>query len=149
MNDIFAPNRRQLLVSAGFLGLAAMYPTRLLAAPQFSNYPFRLGVASGDPWPDSVVLWTRLAPEPLAEYGGMEMVAVPVQWEIAEDAAFTKAVQKGESVALPELGHSVHVEVHGLKPAREYYYRFYITNGEAAQLRVHERRQPRIRAQIG
>lgn len=154
MTDIFAFNRRQMLVGAGFMGLSALYPARLLATPRFSLYPFTLGVASGDPWPDSVVLWTRLAPEPLAEHGGMEMVAVPVQWEIAEDAAFTKAVQKGEALARPELGHSVHVEVQGLKPAREYFYRFFIANGDATPVArtrtapAHNSRPDRLRVAL-
>ena len=57
--------------------------TRAFAQPLFRAYPFPLGVASGEPWPDSVVLWTRLAPEPLAG-GGMPMVNVEVGWEVAQ-----------------------------------------------------------------
>jgi phosphodiesterase/alkaline phosphatase D-like protein len=95
-------------------------------APIFSAYPFTLGVASGDPLSDSVVLWTRLAPNPLAEdgNGGMDNRYVPVEWEIAEDEQFKKVVRSGKEVAGPELGHSVHAEVFGLRPWREYYYRF-------------------------
>ena len=89
----------------------------------FRNYPFTLGVASGEPWPDSVVLWTRLAPEPLAG-GGMPMVNVEVGWEIARDRAFVTLASKGTAVARPELGHSVRVEANGLEPGREYFYRF-------------------------
>lgn len=85
--------------------------------------PFALGVASGDPWPDSVVIWTRLAPEPLAG-GGMPPTPVEVGWEIAEDERFRRVVQKGRTWAVPEWAHSVHVEVTGLKPARWYWYRF-------------------------
>jgi alkaline phosphatase D len=93
------------------------------ATPYFNAYPFSLGVASGDPLPDGIVLWTRLAPRPL-EGGGMPMVAVPVQWEIARDSAFRSVAQKGEALARPELAHSIHVEVAGLEPARDYWYRF-------------------------
>ena len=78
----------------------------------FNSYPFSLGVASGDPLPDGIVLWTRLAPQPL-DGGGMPMVPVTVQWELAADAAFRTVVQKGETLARPELAHSVHVEVTG------------------------------------
>ncbi len=85
----------------------------------FNSYPFSLGVASGDPLPDGIVLWTRLAPQPLTG-GGMPMVPVTVQWELASDAAFRNVVQKGETLARPELAHSVHVEVNGLQPAHEY-----------------------------
>ena len=63
-------DRRRFLYTTG--GLAGLVATSRLQAltqtvtPSFSSNPFTLGVASGDPLPDSVVLWTRLAPEPLA-----------------------------------------------------------------------------------
>lgn len=97
-----------------------------LASFTFNGYPFTLGVASGDPLPDSVVLWTRLAPDPLAAdgLGGMVDSNFPVQWEVAEDEKFSKIVRRGTEVATTELGHSVHAEVYGLRPGREYYYRF-------------------------
>ncbi|MCM3439742.1 alkaline phosphatase D family protein [Metabacillus halosaccharovorans] len=101
------------------------------AAPKFNDYPFSLGVASGDPLSDSVVLWTRLAPDPL-NGGGMPNEAVKVKWEVAKDENFRKMVQKGKVAAVPELGHSVHVEVDGLKPNQVYYYRF-ICGGEVSQ----------------
>ena len=121
-------SRRELLNVAWKLGVAAVAAplaasTRAFAQPLFVNYPFTLGVASGDPWPDSVVLWTRLAPEPL-EGGGMPMANVEVGWEVAPDRTFRTIVQKGTAVARPELGHSVHVEAGGLQPGREYFYRF-------------------------
>jgi alkaline phosphatase D len=86
-------------------------------------YPFTLGVASGDPAPDGFVAWTRLAPDPIRG-GGMPSRPVPVHWEIAADDAFRRLVKRGEALALPDLAHSVHVEVSGLSPAREYFYRF-------------------------
>jgi len=91
--------------------------------PKLGANPFTLGVASGDPAPDGFVIWTRLAPKPL-EGGGMPVDAVAVTWEVAEDEAFQKVVRKGESIALPQLAHSVHVEVEGLSPDRWYWYRF-------------------------
>ncbi|MBY6037682.1 alkaline phosphatase [Fictibacillus nanhaiensis] len=93
------------------------------AAPRFGSYPFTLGVASGDPLSDSVVLWTRLAPDPL-NGGGMPDQAVPVKWEIARDENFKKVIKSGKTLAQPNLAHSVHVEVDGLKPNKVYYYRF-------------------------
>lgn len=93
------------------------------AAPEFSKYPFTLGVASGDPLSDSVVLWTRLAPDPL-NGGGMPNHAVPVSWELAEDEHFRRIVKRGTEIAVPDLTHSVHVEADGLKPNTIYYYRF-------------------------
>jgi alkaline phosphatase D len=88
-----------------------------------SDYPFSLGVASGDPLPTGVVLWTRLAPKPL-EGGGMPNENVEVSWQVAEDEGMTKIVAKGTAVATPELSHSVHVEVEGLRPDRWYFYQF-------------------------
>ncbi|MEI6283265.1 MAG: PhoD-like phosphatase N-terminal domain-containing protein, partial [Alphaproteobacteria bacterium] len=83
-----------------------------------------LGIASGDPAPDGFVIWTRLAPKPLEMHSGMPMVTAPVTYEVAEDENFNTIVANGETQALPELGHSVHVEITGLKPARPYWYRF-------------------------
>ncbi|MBA2637060.1 MAG: alkaline phosphatase D family protein, partial [Solirubrobacterales bacterium] len=87
------------------------------------GYPFTLGVASGDPAPDGAVLWTRLAPAPLSG-GGMPRRRVPVDYEVALDERFRRPVQRGTTEARPELGHSVHVELEGLEPAREYFFRF-------------------------
>lgn len=121
--------RRELLNIAWTLGVAAVVPARMSAAamsqPTFRTYPFALGVASGDPLPDGVVLWTRLAPEPM-DGGGMPAASIEVGWEVAGDAAFRTVVRKGLAMARPELGHSVHVEVSGLEPAREYWYRFHV-----------------------
>jgi alkaline phosphatase D len=120
-------SRRGLLrgatAAAALAALQAPVARGVVAQPVFSRYPFTLGVASGDPWPDSVVIWTRLAPEPL-EGGGMPRQAVAVRWEIAEDAAFGRIAAQGTAIARPELGHAVHVEAGGLQPARSYFYRF-------------------------
>lgn len=125
MTSSITLDRRKFLLGASAMALfAGLQPGRLWAAPKFDAYPFALGVASGDPWPDGFVIWTRLAPRPLEENGGMPMLGVPVQWEVAEDAKFSRVVRKGERIARPELGHSVHVEVEGLKSHRPYWYRF-------------------------
>ncbi len=84
---------------------------------------FSLGVASGDPLPDAVVIWTRLAPQPLAG-GGMPDRAVPVHWEVATNERFRRVRRRGVTLAHPSLGHSVHVDVRGLEPDTEYHYRF-------------------------
>ena len=82
-------------------------PTRL---PPRLPYPFTLGVASGEPSPDGVVLWTRLAPNPLAG-GGMPERPVPVQWQVGTDEHFRHVVAHGIEIADPAFGHSVHAEV--------------------------------------
>ncbi|XVQ08713.1 alkaline phosphatase D family protein [Spirillospora sp. CA-255316] len=84
---------------------------------------FTLGVASGDPLPDGFVLWTRLAPRPV-DGGGMPDRAVPVAWQVAEDEGFRRVRASGVQHARTEMGHAVHVEVGGLRPDREYHYRF-------------------------
>ncbi len=96
---------------------------RCACRAKFSDHPFQLGVASGDPLPDGVVLWTRLAPKPL-EGGGMPEEAVQVDWQVADDEQMTKVVKKGTTVANPDWAHSVHVEVQGLRPDRWYFYQF-------------------------
>ncbi|MFI7706266.1 alkaline phosphatase D family protein [Nonomuraea sp. NPDC049480] len=90
--------------------------------------PFTLGVASGEPMPDGVVLWTRLAVDPLsadpARPGGMAQRAVEVRWQLAEDDRFTQGLRQGVVQAQPAWAHSVHVRVAGLKPGADYFYRF-------------------------
>ena len=113
--------RRTFIAGAAASAFAA---PALLSAQGWRRYPFSLGIASGDPSPDGFVIWTRLAPEPLAPHGGMAMAPVPVGWEVASDSGFRTKVAEGEAVARPELGHSVHVEVAGLQPDRPYWYRF-------------------------
>ncbi len=73
----------------------------------FSEHPFQLGVASGEPRSDAIVLWTRLAPRPLEPLGGLEPKRHRVRWELAEDDAFTQNVRRGEVWAAPEYARSV------------------------------------------
>jgi len=92
-------------------------------APTIDEDPFQLGVASGDPLHDRVIIWTRLAPSPLTD-GGMPDVDVPVIWEVYADEAMTTLVAQGWVFAVPELAHSVHVDVTNLQPSTFYWYRF-------------------------
>ena len=123
-------SRRGFVGGAGaaavLLGTGAVASHVSPARADAPSYPFRLGVASGDPLPNSVVLWTRLAVDPLAPdgSGGMPRRPIAVQWEIAEDERFRSVVKRGAVTATPDLGHSVHPEVWGLRPGREYFYRF-------------------------
>jgi alkaline phosphatase D len=124
----YALSRRRLLQTMGAaavsLATAPLLSHEALAQPIFRTYPFQLGVAAGDPAPDGFVIWTRLAPDPLVIGYGMPAQPMEVSWEVGADRGFEKIVRKGTAIARPELGHSVHVEVDGLEPARPYWYRF-------------------------
>ena len=131
-------SRRKWLARSGAAAavtIAAPYVARFThASPQIARGDniFGLGIASGDPLPGSIVLWTRLAPKPVEETGGMPNKSLEVSWEIAEDEKLTKTVQKGKAIADPAWGHSVHVDVRRLKPARPYWYRFQVGNQASA-----------------
>ena len=128
-------SRRVFLGGAAATLAAAALPAHALAlapvgpTPSSPGYPFTLGVASGDPLPDGVVLWTRLAPDPLAD-GGMLAGAVKVRWQVASDERMRTIVRSGTATAHPEHAHAVHVDVRGLEPARSYWYRFTAGNDE-------------------
>lgn len=125
-------NRRAFVLSG--LALAGL-PWRAQASSlvvkqqqKFAGNPFTLGVASGDPTPSSVVLWTRLAPSPLTPDGGMPAENVEVRWVIARDDQLKDVVREGRSIATPLFAHSLHVEVEGLEPDRWYSYGFFVGN---------------------
>ena len=103
-----------------------MPTTTLPPAPPLPGDPFTLGVASGDPLPDSVILWTRLAPEPLAPggAGGMPAEQLEVVWEVSETDTFDELSAGGTAAATPLHAHCVHVDVTGLSPSTTYWYRF-------------------------
>ena len=128
-DSIDVQRRRLLLAGGGVALLAAASPAPVWAGSLATN-PFTLGVASGDPTPDGFVIWTRLASDPLQEHGGMPAARIPVRWEVAEDEAFRAVVRQGESLAMHELSHSVHVEVEGLRSHRHYWYRFSTAGSE-------------------
>src|SRR5215813_7424601 len=125
--------RRALLAGSA----AAVAAAHIRRARAFAGNPFALGVSSGSPRPDSVILWTRLAPEPLSpdpdRPGGMPPEPVAVRWEVALDDRLTQIVRNGEAAARPEFAHAVHVECAGLEPGRDYWYRF-IAGGEASPI---------------
>lgn len=88
--------------------------------------PFTLGIASGDPTSTSVVLWTRLAvnPHALDGRGGMPDTPIKVRWELARDRSFRSVLRRGVATALPQMAHSVHVELEDLPAGTEFFYRF-------------------------
>ncbi len=109
---------RRRSLSLGALGVAALALPRLVPHARAADQPrFALGVASGQPRPDGMVLWTRLTGPDLPE-------RVPVQWELAHDEAFSQVVARGSEDAERVWAHSVHAEPAGLEPGRWYWYRF-------------------------
>jgi alkaline phosphatase D len=111
-------DRRRFLEILAALGVSQAVPARA-GDPKvrFDAYPFTLGVASGYPQPDGIVLWTRLL-------GNLGPFAIPVRWEIATDEAMRTIVAAGAAEAQPAWAHSIHVEARGLTPGRWYWYRF-------------------------
>jgi alkaline phosphatase D len=90
----------------------------LASGPRAADVPrFALGIASGQPHADGMVLWTRLMGAALPD-------RVAVRWEMADDEQFVRVVARGEESAEAEWTHSVHAEPRGLAPDRWYFYRF-------------------------
>ncbi len=144
-------SRRGLLGLGGATVVAAssLGWTSTAAARPLPRDPFTLGVASGEPTADGVVLWTRLAIEPTAldGHGGMSSRPVEVGWEIARDPSFGTIEQRGRTFARAAQAHSVHVELRGLEPSREYWYRFraerYVSMVGRTKTAPHPRQQNR------
>jgi alkaline phosphatase D len=137
-------DRRAFLIGGvAIVGASAL--SRVQARPRWDASPFSLGVASGDPSEDGVVLWTRLAPDPL-NGGGMPSAPVEVRWEVAEDEAMRRVVKSGRATATADWGHTVHVEADGLEPHREYWYRFHA--GEATSRIGRTRTLPRAKDDV-
>ncbi|MGW5751402.1 alkaline phosphatase D family protein [Nocardia rhamnosiphila] len=117
-----APDRRTVLRAGALTAAAAALPvpTAYAASPVFGH-----GVASGDPLPDGVVLWTRVTVGPQALPGSGIGAPATVRWEVAEDAGFATVVAAGSLTASADSDHTVKVDVRGLGAAHDYHYRFH------------------------
>ena len=113
-------DRREFLRQAAYCGAALVWSSSVGRASgvawQERRDLFPEGVASGDPAPDSVILWTRRPP--------LEKLASKLTVEIAEDAAFRKVVGKSETTVSAEADWTCRVLAGGLKPRTVYWYRF-------------------------
>ena len=124
-----APVARRTLLTAGTVGLASAAFVSTSAGTAYAatgTNPFSLGVASGDPWPDGFVIWTRLATSPLNEdgLGGMPDKAFTVAYQVAVNPDFSGIVRSGSATTDRSRGYAVHVTLTGLRPGTQYWYRF-------------------------
>jgi alkaline phosphatase D len=131
MNLAESPLSRRLVLGAASAATvatgvaAAAGPAAAKPRPGTIDYPFTLGVASGDPEPFGVVLWTRLAPRPFDEDHGMRgRDRIKVRWRVATDERMRRVVSSGQTWTFGAWAHSVHVEARWLRPGREYWYQF-------------------------
>ncbi|WP_250289722.1 alkaline phosphatase D family protein [Streptomyces atroolivaceus] len=117
------PSRRTVVKAAAATAVAgsvlAATGARAADGPAFLH-----GVASGDPLPDGILLWTRVTPAPDAGPGSGLGADTPVAWEIAEDRDFTRIAARGTAVARAASDHTVKADVRGLRPATAYWFRF-------------------------
>ncbi|MFI8356399.1 alkaline phosphatase D family protein [Streptomyces cyaneofuscatus] len=137
-----SPSRRTVVRAAAATAaavpvLATSTITSAAAGSQVAAPAFLHGVASGDPLPDGVLLWTRVTPEPGAEPGSGRGADTPVRWEVAEDREFTVPAGSGTTLASAASDHTVKADVRGLRPATTYYFRFTASGeaGEGAEVR--------------
>lgn len=133
------PRRRTVVKAAAATAalagpLAAALPARAVQqAPAFLH-----GVASGDPLPDGVLLWTRVTPTPDALPGSGAGPDTEVRWTVARDRTFTDVVARGAVLATAASDHTVKADVRGLRPATDYWFRFSAggTDSPAARTRT-------------
>ncbi|MEU3350503.1 alkaline phosphatase D family protein [Streptomyces sp. NPDC037389] len=140
-------SRRTAVTAVAATTTAALLPLAAAPAALADSDPpgpprpaFLHGVASGDPLPDGILLWTRVTPTPDAAPGSGRGPAVEVTWQVAEDAGFTRVVARGTVTATAAHDHTVKADVRGLRPATAYFYRF--TAGDAASPTARTRTAP-------
>ena len=116
-------SRRALVATGmggGALAVAAGWDEAVAA-----RGPFVHGVASGDPLPRQVILWTRVTPSAQAAPGSGVGPPVEVRWEVAADRRFQRVVAHGSATAIAKRDHTLHVDAAGLRPGTTYWYRFH------------------------
>ncbi|MFD4900952.1 alkaline phosphatase D family protein [Streptomyces sp. NPDC058411] len=119
------PSRRTVVKAAAATAVAGSVLTATATGAHAADGPaFLHGVASGDPLPDGILLWTRVTPSPDAVPGSGLGAPTGVVWEVAEDQAFTRVAARGTAVARAEADHTVKADVRGLRPATTYWFRF-------------------------
>ncbi|MFI7497224.1 alkaline phosphatase D family protein [Streptomyces sp. NPDC049687] len=119
-----SPRRRTVVKAAAATAVlagpvVAALPARAAEAPAFLH-----GLASGDPLPDGVLLWTRVTPTAEAVPGSGLGPDTEVSWVVARDKALTTVVAQGSTTATAASDHTVKADIRGLEPATDYYFRF-------------------------
>lgn len=121
-------DRRHFLKVSAATGAGALaastLPRQVLRAAALPDGPFQYGVASGDPRSHRLILWTRLTPTDAATPGSRRGAPTDVVWEMATDPRFRDVARQGRVTTAPATDHVVKLDVAGLKPDTEYYYRF-------------------------
>ncbi|MFF5404856.1 alkaline phosphatase D family protein [Streptomyces misionensis] len=120
-----SPSRRTVVKAAAATAVLAGPLTAALPARAADQAPaFLHGVASGDPLPDGILLWTRVTPVPEATPGSGVGPDIEVGWVVARDKALTQVVAKGSTTATAASDHTVKADIRGLEPATDYWFRF-------------------------
>ncbi|MFF8944953.1 alkaline phosphatase D family protein [Streptomyces sp. NPDC014864] len=120
-----SPRRRTVVKAAAATAVLAGPLAAALPARAATETPaFLHGVASGDPLPDGILLWTRVTPTAEATPGSGAGPDTEVSWVVARDKAFTSVVAQGSTMATAASDHTVKADVRGLAPATDYWFRF-------------------------
>ncbi len=126
--NLATPSRRTVVKAAAATAVVAApaiaVATSAAAATAAQAPAFLHGLASGDPLPDGVLLWTRVTPTPESLPGSGKGPDTPVSWEVAEDKDFGRVVARGATTARAGSDHTVKVDVRGLRPETVYHFRF-------------------------
>ncbi|MGW9130773.1 alkaline phosphatase D family protein [Streptomyces sp. NPDC055681] len=132
-SSLSAPSRRTLVKAAAATAVVAPVLGAATGARAADGPAFLHGVASGDPLPDGILLWTRVTPTPDAVPGSGRGAETAVRWEVAEDKEFARIVAQGSTVARAASDHTVKADVRGLAPATTYWFRFSAGDGAAVR----------------
>ncbi|MGP4090834.1 alkaline phosphatase D family protein [Streptomyces sp. KR55] len=123
--NVPAPRRRTVVKAAATGAVLAAPLAGALPARAATEAPaFLHGVASGDPLPDGILLWTRVTPTTEAIPGSGLGPDVRVSWIVARDKSFTNVAAKGSTTATAATDHTVKADIRGLAPATDYWFRF-------------------------
>lgn len=130
MNYVKKFSRRTMLYGAGTATAAATLtasniPIATAHRPEaiLSPPPFVHGVASGDPLPNSAVLWTRIT---------TNESQVTVAWQVSTTETFAEIAAEGTVLTDSTSDYTIHIDPLTLRPGTVYFYRFEVLTGQYA-----------------